>query len=175
MRRKTLVLSIGGALAAVAVVGTAIGASAAEGERQGFGVAPMATTTDPTRTPGTGPSGTPTGGPTGTPGGTPTAAPTGSPGAAGGTPVSSQRAVEIALASAGGGQLDEVEQEREHGRTVWSVELVKDGQEIEVDVDATTGEIVKTERDDDDDDRDDDGRGHDDRDDDDDEDDEDDD
>ncbi|MBE1492319.1 PepSY domain-containing protein [Plantactinospora soyae] len=170
MRRKTLILSIGGALAAAAVVGTAIGASAAEGERQGLGLAPLATTaatTDPTGTPGTGPSGTPTSGPTGTPGGTPTGSPTGSPGATGGTAVSSERAVEIALASAGGGQLDEVEREQEHGRTVWSVELVKDGGEVEVDVDATTGEVVKTERDDKDDDSDDD-KGSDDRDDDDD-------
>jgi len=167
MRRKTLILSIGGALAAAAVVGTAIGASAAEGERQGLGLAPLATTaatatTGPTGTPGTGPSGTPTSGPTGTP----TSAPTGSPGATGDTAVGSQRAVEIALASAGGGQLDEVEREQEHGRTVWSVELVKDGGEVEVDVDATTGEVVKTERDDKDDDSDDD-KGSDDRDDDD--------
>lgn len=156
MRRKTLVLSIGGALAAAAVVGSAIGASAAEGERKGFGVAPVTATpgTDQTGTPDTDQTGTPTIDPTGIPTGTPSV-PAGTPGttdapsADGG--VSSQRAVEIALAMAGGGWLDEVEREWEHGRTVWSVELVKDGWEIEVDVDATTGEVVKTDRDRDDD------------------------
>jgi hypothetical protein len=121
-----------------------------------------------TTTPGTVPTGTPGTGPTGTPSGTPTTVPSGSPGATGTPPaageISSQRAVEIALASVGGGQLDEVERDREHGRTVWSVEFGKDGGEIEVDVDATTGEVVQTDRDDDDDDddRDDDEDGDDD-------------
>ncbi|MEE6307370.1 PepSY domain-containing protein [Plantactinospora veratri] len=171
MRRKTLVLSVGGVLAAAAVVGTAIGASAAEGERQGFGA--VATTAPAAPTPGADPTGTPgagpTGGPTGTPSGTPSGAPTGSPAPTGTAPagaVDSARAVEIALASAGGGQLDEVEREQEHGREVWSVELVKDGREVEVDVDATTGEIVKTEQDDEDDEDDDRDEDDDDRDDD---------
>jgi hypothetical protein len=154
MRRNTLIMGIGGALAVAAIVGTAISANAAEGNRQGLGSAPVTT-------PGTGPTGTPSTGPTGTPTGTPTTGPSGSPGPTGTAPaageVSSQRAVEIALASiGGGGRLDEVEREQEHGRTVWSVEFVTDGGEIEVDVDATTGEIVKTDRDSDDDDRDDD-------------------
>ncbi|MGI5148652.1 PepSY domain-containing protein [Plantactinospora sp. CA-294935] len=156
MRRKTLVLSIGGALAAAAVVGTAIGASAAEGERQGFGA--VATTAPGEPTPGADPTGTPgagpTGGPTTVPSGTTSGTPTGSPAPTGAAPagsVDSARAVQIALASAGGGQIEEVEREQEHGRTVWSVEFVKDGWEIEVDVDATTGEIVKTDRDEDDD------------------------
>ncbi|MFY1686789.1 PepSY domain-containing protein [Plantactinospora sp. WMMB782] len=166
MRRKTLVLGISGALAAAAVVGTAIGASAAEGERQGFGA--VATTAPGAPTPGADPTGTPGGVPTTTPGGTPSGAPTGTPAPSGSAPagaVDSARAVEIALASAGGGQLDEVEREQEHGRDVWSVEVVKDGWEIEVDVDAATGEIVKTDREQDDDDKDDDD--HDDKDDDD--------
>ncbi|AVT34865.1 hypothetical protein C6361_28005 [Plantactinospora sp. BC1] len=152
MRRKTLVLSVGGVLAAAAVVGTAIGASAAEGERQGFGA--VATTAPAAPTPGGGATGTPGAGSTATPSGTPSGAPTGSPAPTGSAPagsVDSARAVEIALASAGGGQLDEVEREQEHGREVWSVEVVKDGWEIEVDVDAATGEIVKTDREQDDD------------------------
>ncbi|MEN3614855.1 PepSY domain-containing protein [Plantactinospora sp. ZYX-F-223] len=156
MRRKTLVLSLGGALAAAAVVGTAIGASAAEGERQGFGA--VATTAPAEPTPGADPTGTPgagpTGGPTAVPSGTPSGTPTGPPAPTGAAPagsVDAARAVQIALASAGGGQLEEVEREQEHGRAVWSVEFVKDGWEIEVDVDATTGEIVKTDRDKDDD------------------------
>ncbi|AVT41822.1 PepSY domain-containing protein [Plantactinospora sp. BB1] len=152
MRRKTLVLSVGGVLAAAAVVGTAIGASAAEGERQGFGA--VATTAPAAPTPGGGATGTPGTGSTATPSGTPSGAPTGSPAPTGSAPagsVDSARAVEIALASAGGGQLDEVEREQEHGREVWSVEVVKDGWEIEVDVDAATGEIVKTDREQDDD------------------------
>ena len=150
MRRKTLILTVGGSLAAAAIVGTAIGAGAAE-VSEGLGPAPAATTpgTDPTGTPGT----RPTDDPTGRPG----TGPTGTPPAAGS--VTSERAVEIALAIAGGGRLDDVEREWEHGRTVWSVKVVDGGWEVRVDVDAATGEVVRTEQDDD---RDDARRGRDD-------------
>ena len=151
MRRKTLILTVGGSLAAAAIVGTAIGAGAAEVASEGLGPAPAATTsrTDPTGTPGT----RPTDDPTGTPG----TGPTSTPPAAGS--VTSERAVEIALAIAGGGRLDDVEREWEHGRTVWSVKVVDGGWEVRVDVDAATGEVVRTEQDDD---RDDARRGRDD-------------
>ncbi|GAA3775975.1 hypothetical protein GCM10022225_74930 [Plantactinospora mayteni] len=156
MRRKTLVLSVGGALAAAAVIGTAIGASAAEGERQGFGA--VATTAAGELTPGADLTGTPgddpTDGPTVVPSDAPSGIPTGSPAPTGAAPagsVDSARAVEIALASAGGGRVDEVEREWEHGRTVWKVEIVKDGWEIESYVDTATGQIIKTDRDRDDD------------------------
>ncbi|WP_309244239.1 PepSY domain-containing protein [Micromonospora parastrephiae] len=66
----------------------------------------------------------------------------------------------MALARAGGGQIVEVEAEQEHGRPVWSVEIVAGDTEHEVDVDRDNGTVVKAEQepvDDDGDDRDDDG------------------
>lgn len=157
MRRKTKVLSIGGALVACAVIGTALGASAAENGRQGLGTAPPATTLvdDPDGAPAESPDDPttdstttePTGDPSIDPTGRPTIAPTGSPGAAPAGSVSLERAVQIALATAGGGRLHELEREWEHGRSVWKVEVVKDGWEIEIYVDAATGGIVKTDRD----------------------------
>ncbi|HEX5543066.1 MAG TPA: PepSY domain-containing protein [Micromonospora sp.] len=65
-------------------------------------------------------------------------------------------AVDAAQARVPQGQVKEIELEREHGRLVWSIELMVDGVEYEVDVDAKTGDVVEVERDDDDDDRDDD-------------------
>nr|MDT0666509.1 PepSY domain-containing protein [Micromonospora sp. DSM 115978] len=63
--------------------------------------------------------------------------------------MSSERAVEIALATTGGGRVTEVEREQEHGRPVWSVEFVHGGFEHDVDVDRETGAIVDDDRDDD--------------------------
>lgn len=76
--------------------------------------------------------------------------------------VSQKEAVGIAKNRVGGGQVTEIEWEVEHGRTEWKVELVRDGVECEVRVDATTGAITRTEVDDGSDDRDsdrDDGHG----------------
>ncbi|MDG4832090.1 PepSY domain-containing protein [Solwaraspora sp. WMMD1047] len=162
MTRRTLMLATGGAVVAIAVVGTAIGAGAAELVTGGTRVTPVAAVGQATETPATPatsaptgvPTATPTAVPTGTPTGTPTSAPAGTAG------IGHDRAVEIALAEAGGGRVDEIERETEHGRQVWSVEIVNGDTEVEVDVDAETGEIVKAERepadDDDKDDRDDD-------------------
>ncbi|MEO3748291.1 PepSY domain-containing protein [Plantactinospora sp. B5E13] len=155
IRRNTMVLGIGGALAVLAVVGTAIGANAAEQGERGLGAAPVATATAtaPATEPGTVRAAPSTSGPstaTTSTGGPSTGAPsTTSPGTD--DPISRERAVEIALGQAGGGRVDEVEREREHGRTVWSVEIQQDGWEVEVDVDTSTGDIVKTDRDRDDD------------------------
>lgn len=65
--------------------------------------------------------------------------------------ITAGRASDIALGWAGGGRVTEIEAEREHGRPVWDVELVKDGVEHEVSIDRNTGAILKAERDDDDD------------------------
>jgi hypothetical protein len=84
--------------------------------------------------------------------------------------VSSDQAVEIARAALGGGGdtlvVEETDLEIEDGRQIWDVEFVGDH---EVEVDSTTGDVVKIEsgdgrddngRDDDDNDDNDDGSGH---------------
>jgi hypothetical protein len=72
----------------------------------------------------------------------PTAIPTGTA-----TPaVSQQRAVQIALAYTGGGQVIKVENELEHGRWLWSVRIAKNGAGLRVDVDSATGQIMRTEQ-----------------------------
>ncbi|MFU8854241.1 PepSY domain-containing protein [Micromonospora sp. SL1-18] len=65
--------------------------------------------------------------------------------AAGGT-VSGKRAGEVALARLGGGRIVEIEAELEHGRPVWSVEVVKGAVRYEVKVDRGDGTVVETER-----------------------------
>ncbi|MEV4658785.1 PepSY domain-containing protein, partial [Micromonospora sp. NPDC049301] len=137
----------GGALV-TAVVGTAIGAGAAEVVPNRDGSSPAAVTTptdDSSRRGADDPTGGPTEDRTGQPTPDRTAGPSGAPTAA--TSVGQQRAVEIALARTGGGQVVKVEKEQEHGRLVWSVRIAKDGTRIRVDVDAATGQVVRDERD----------------------------
>lgn len=86
------------------------------------------------------------------------------PAATAATQIGPERAAEIALERVGGGEVVEIEREREHGRPVWDIEIVKDGVEYELDIDRETGEIIKVERDDDSNDRDDWGDRDDDRD-----------
>ncbi|RLP96168.1 hypothetical protein EAD89_00520 [Micromonospora sp. BL4] len=166
MKRSSLLLASVGGAAVLAVAGVAVGVSAA-GDPRATGTALAAATVDPTATDapddsatrGTSPapviSGTPSSGApsSGTPSsGTPSS---GSPSGA----VDQQRAGEIALARAGGGQITEVEAEQEHGRPVWSVEIVAGDTEHEVDVDRDNGTVLKAEQepaDDDGDDQDDD-------------------
>ncbi|MFF7926609.1 PepSY domain-containing protein [Streptomyces mirabilis] len=72
---------------------------------------------------------------------TPTAPPT--------TPntlVSSSRAAEIAVGHVGGGQVIEVEPEVEHGRTAWSVRILKNGSRHKVYVDRSNGRIMRAEQ-----------------------------
>jgi len=70
------------------------------------------------------------------------------------TGVTAQQAIEIAL-TAIPGEVTEVEREREDGMTVFEVEiLTAEGARYEIDINAETGEILKTELEDDDD-----GRG----------------
>lgn len=163
MTRKRMILVASGAFALTAVVGTAVGATAAGlgADRSELVPAALASTgAEPTPSDFTrpGPSGTSGGAtPSGTPG---TGITPGGPSGAGpatGDIIGHDQAVRIATAHAEGGRLDEIEREVEHGRTVWKVEFVAGSTEIEVYVDAATATVTKVDRDTDDgDDRDDD-------------------
>ncbi|WP_329102397.1 PepSY domain-containing protein [Micromonospora sp. NBC_01699] len=166
MTRKTLILVVGGVLA-VALVGTALGAGAAERSTAGddtgrptavTGTDPTGPEPDPTVA---GTSADPTGPLAPTDAGTPTdpGTPTDATSTGATRPsatadrtgpaterVSRDLAVDIARRHVGGGQLDKVEVEQEHGRRVWSVRLVQDGNRVRVDVDAATGRVTRTER-----------------------------
>ncbi|MFI7487930.1 PepSY domain-containing protein [Micromonospora echinaurantiaca] len=138
MKRNSLILASLGGAAVLAVTGVAVGTAVADDGRAGRTALAAATTAPSTAaTPDD-----PTGATPGTPGGTPgTTAP-----ATGAEGVSQQRAGEIALASAGGGRITEIEAEQEHGRPVWSVEIIAGQTEHEVDVDRETGAVVKAEQ-----------------------------
>ncbi|WP_036371680.1 PepSY domain-containing protein [Micromonospora sp. ATCC 39149] len=155
MKRNSLIMASLGGAAMLAAAGVAVGVTAAD-ER-------VARTTLTAATAAPGATTIPDGGATGASTGVPAA--TSAPGRTGA--VDQQRAGEIALARAGGGRIVEVEAEHERGRAVWSVEIVNDQTEHEVDVDRNDGTVVKAEqepvddgrdddRDDDRDDRDDD-------------------
>ncbi|MTK01112.1 PepSY domain-containing protein [Micromonospora sp. CP22] len=152
MKRKPLMLAtVGGTAAVLTVAGVFLGVAAADDTR----------TRQTTLTAATAPpSGTTTADPTAPADPTGTPVPPSQP-ATEGDAVSMERAVEIALAQVGGGQVTETERDEEDGRAVWEVEIVNGDTEHEIDVDRQTGEIVKAEQepvddDDDDDDRDDD-------------------
>ncbi|MET8118289.1 PepSY domain-containing protein [Micromonospora sp. NPDC005189] len=178
MKRTNLLLATVGGSAVLAVAGVALGVNAANDSRAG-GTALVAATAAPTATntpdgsattPAPGTSGTPS---SGTPSGTPSNGTPAPDSSTAGSAVDEQRAGEIALAKAGGGRIVEVEAEQEHGRPVWSVEIVAGDTEHEVDVDRDNGSVVKAEQepvDDDDDDQADDDQSDDDDDDDDDDD-----
>jgi hypothetical protein len=86
------------------------------------------------------------------------------PGTASTDAFGAEQARELALRTAGGGQVTEIEREHEHGRPVWSVEILNGTVEHEIDIDRESGKVNDHEREAADDDRDDDD--HDDRDDD---------
>jgi Peptidase propeptide and YPEB domain len=120
MKRTTLMLAAGGAVAVLATTGAALGVAAS-----GPSAPPrIASLVADTATAGPVPS---------------TAAPTSKR-------VSAEQASAIALSRAGGGRVTEVEAEVEHGRPVWKVELVAGRVEVEVYVDRETGAVVKAER-----------------------------
>ncbi|MFI6262259.1 PepSY domain-containing protein [Micromonospora sp. NPDC051006] len=184
MKRSAMILTTAGA-AVLAVAGVALGVSAADGQRsQGTTLAAATTapgTPDDSTTSATPddstasatPDDSASAGAPGSPSGAPTtsAAPGQSTGPATGDRVDQQRAGEIALARAGGGRIVEVEAEQEHGRPVWSVEIVAGGTEHDIDVDRDSGAVLRAEQepadDDDADDNDDDKHDDDDSDDDD--------
>lgn len=65
-----------------------------------------------------------------------------------GAELSADEAAAIALERVGGGRVDEIEREFEHGRNEWKVEVVHAGAEHDVRVDALTGAITRYELDD---------------------------
>ncbi|GAB3410740.1 PepSY domain-containing protein [Flindersiella endophytica] len=67
--------------------------------------------------------------------------------------VSADAAARIAVAKVGGGHVDEIERELEHGRWEWKVEVIRSGVEYDVRVDAQTGAITRFRADGRDDDR----------------------
>ena len=138
MKRTNLLLASAGGVAVLAVAGVALDVTAASGSRPDTTLA--AATVAPTADSTTAAPATSDPSSTGTPSGTPTS------GAPAGAALDEKRAGEIALAKAGGGQIVEVEAEQEHGRPVWSVEIVAGDTEHEVDVDRENGSVVKAEQ-----------------------------
>jgi hypothetical protein len=63
--------------------------------------------------------------------------------------LSSAEAADIALRHVGGGRVTEIEREFEHGRREWKVEIIHNGREHDVRVDAATGAVTRTDVDDD--------------------------
>lgn len=66
-----------------------------------------------------------------------------------GAEIGADEATAIALERVGGGRVDEIEREFEHGRNEWKVEVIHSGAEHDVRVDALTGAITRYEVDDD--------------------------
>jgi uncharacterized membrane protein YkoI len=125
MKRTSLILLTAGAVTAAAITGTAL-ASGSQGAVPARNASSLVATATPTVAA--------------------TSAVTAGPTATGSAPVSHERAGEIALADVGGGRLIEIEQEVEHGRTAWSVKILKDGTRQKVYVDRATGRIMRTEQ-----------------------------
>jgi hypothetical protein len=76
-------------------------------------------------------------------------APSGSGSASSSAGVTAGQAKTIALRAAGGGRVESIEREREHGRLVWDVDVIVKGVEHDIDVDATTGQVTRHRTDDD--------------------------
>jgi uncharacterized membrane protein YkoI len=136
MKRTSMILLSAGALVA-AVTGTALAGGnqdatpARSASSARTATAPETTTETPTHVTTADVTVTPT----------QTLAPT----AAAGPSVSSGRAGDIALARVGGGTITEVESEVEHGRTAWSVKILRNGGRYEVYVDRSNGAIIRAE------------------------------
>ncbi|MEU4239626.1 PepSY domain-containing protein [Actinoplanes sp. NPDC026619] len=60
-----------------------------------------------------------------------------------GLSVSVAAAKEIAVRATGGGLVESVEREVEHGRAVWDVDVLVNGVEHDIDVDAATGVVLR--------------------------------
>jgi uncharacterized membrane protein YkoI len=55
-------------------------------------------------------------------------------------------AMNIASSEVGGGQVTEIAADSQDGRSVWEVEVVRDGRESEVVIDANSGKVIEIER-----------------------------
>jgi uncharacterized membrane protein YkoI len=69
--------------------------------------------------------------------------------ASGGSALTAEQAKAIAVRAAGGGRVESIERETEHGRLVWDADVIVDGVEHDIDVDAATGEVTRHRTDDD--------------------------
>ncbi|MDG4771881.1 PepSY domain-containing protein [Solwaraspora sp. WMMD792] len=148
MASRPVIVMIGvGAVAALAVAGTALGAAAQDVTDGAGSPSPAVVASESgqqtTSVPRTGTDGAADDGPSG-------AAATGSGPA---DQVTLDRAARIAVDEVGGGRVTEIERDHTDGRPIWEVEVVADGVEWDLDIDRVTGDIVKVDRDDDDDDR----------------------
>ncbi|MDH6462809.1 hypothetical protein M2302_002990 [Micromonospora sp. A200] len=121
MGRTSLILASAGGVAVLAVTGAALGVTAAD-RQAGAPRAALAVT---------GVGDTPT--------------PDDRPSTVGATPVGvgRDRAGAVALAAVGGGWVVDVEAEREHGRPVWSVEVMAGVAGWDVHVDRDTGAVLR--------------------------------
>jgi hypothetical protein len=66
-----------------------------------------------------------------------------SPYATSGVAVSVEAAKAIAIRAAGGGSVESVERETEHGVLVWDVDVIVGGVEHDIDVDSATGAVLR--------------------------------
>jgi uncharacterized membrane protein YkoI len=66
-------------------------------------------------------------------------------------PITAERAVEIGLDTVGGGELVQIEIDHDDSTGEWELEIVLDGRQHDLDIDATTGEVTEHDQDDDDD------------------------
>lgn len=66
----------------------------------------------------------------------------------GGSGITAESAKQIALSKVGGGTVTECKLDYEHGRQLYEIDIRYNGWEYEIDIDATTGDIVKYEIDD---------------------------
>ncbi|MEV0806676.1 PepSY domain-containing protein [Micromonospora sp. NPDC050200] len=123
MRRTSLILASAGGVAVLAVTGAALGVTAADRAVRAPSAALAAAAVDDSPTPDDGPS-------------TVGVAPAGEG-------VDRDRAGAIALAAVGGGRVVDVEAEREHGRAVWSVEVLAGAAGWDVHVDRVTGGVLR--------------------------------
>ncbi|GIF38753.1 PepSY domain-containing protein [Actinoplanes xinjiangensis] len=57
--------------------------------------------------------------------------------------VTAEQATAIAVRAAGGGRVASIERETEHGRLVWDVDVIVNGVEHDIDVDAATGQVTR--------------------------------
>lgn len=127
MKRTSLIAVTAGTAAVLGLAGTALAAEPS----------PSGPASAPASVPASGPASVPASGPASAPASGAASAPA----AGAGSAVSEEQARAAAVQKAGGGQVTEVEAEKENGHDVWSVEVLAGDVEHEVDIDRTTGEI----------------------------------
>jgi len=64
------------------------------------------------------------------------------------TAITAEQAESIAVQAVGGGRVTKVELEWEHGQLVWGVEVLNGSTEFDIDVDSSTGQVVRIKQDD---------------------------